>query len=439
MPDLRVKFEPSLRSVSPERLNQVTADDWTFVGQNWLSFLQDIDVPSFAGGQVELQFAIVESGQEAIAVCPMYREHGLFRHFYFKHFFEEGVAEPSERLEKIARFVSRFERVLDWLRCSLDDVLYVSSPMSYRTQIAIAPDSPYPLEHIYGSLVTSLQNRARELGQPVCFTSVAEDDAVLSRCLEQAGFLRVFYGYDNLIDLSKCRSFDDYLQSFKPKSRATLRKERRRIAASPVTIQPLSRIDEHASTISELYTATYRKHGATFWNHPPEFWSNLSRHLGESAEVLIAEHEGRPIGFSLLLKSDSQQEQWLYRIGRDEGCQEATDVYFDLAFYQPIERAIQRGYKHYWVGPGGYEAKFRRGAVQVPFYSWFWMPKKRDRWFLSDYLTRCGDEIRQGMEQDMSQPVRVRVVGGTERACQPGSDECAANVHSTAEPSVATT
>jgi predicted N-acyltransferase len=376
--------------------------------------VEELDLSSIVGGTVDLQFVIVEDQGTPVAITPLTSARGAnvvatynFRRYYFKYFFQEDVQERTPQLERTAKFVAAYQRVLDWLRCSLDGSFSVSSPLSYRTQVAIAGESGRSAEQIHRTLVSALQRRARELGKPVCYFAVGDDEQVLSRCLAEAGFLRVFATYDNRIDLSKFHTFDDYLQTFKPKSRWTLRKERKKLAASSIKIETVSDVAPHAEALSRFYAATYAKHSPSYLNHSPDFWIQLSRHLGDRAELLLASDNGQPIGFSLLLKCHKQQEQWLYRIGRDYGYSESAPFYFDLAFYQPLERAIQAGYKQYWLGPGGYDAKHRRGAQQVPFYSWFWFPKKRDRWLLSDYLKRFGEAVRQGIERQTSQPLRL--------------------------------
>jgi predicted N-acyltransferase len=414
MTDLRVRYEPSLRSLSASRIAAITSAELAFASCEWLQMVERLDLATIVGGEVDLQYAIVEEQGTPVAICPLTSARGAevvatynFRRYYFKYFFREDVQERTPQLERTARFVSAYERVLDWLRCSLDGLFSVSNPLSYRTQVAIAGDAGCSVEQVHRTLVSALQRRAHDLGRPVCYFAVAEDDDILSRCLADAGFLRVFATYDNRVDLSKCRSFDDYLQTFRPKSRWTLRKERKKLAASSVTIEPISDIAARADAMTRFYAATYAKHSPSYLNHPPDFWVRLSQHLGQRMEVLWAADKGQPVGFSILLKCDKQQEQWLYRIGRDYAYSDTTPLYFELAFYQPIERAIQSGYKQYWLGPGGYDAKRRRGAEQVPFYSWFWFPKKRDRWFLSDYLKRFGEAIRQGIERQACQPLRL--------------------------------
>ncbi len=414
MSELRVKFERSLRSVPESRLAAITAQELAFANRDWLRMLEQLDLSSIVGGEVDLQFAVVEAGNVPVAVCPIVSARGPdvvasynFRRYYFKHFFREIPNENSKKTARIARFAAMYERLLDGLRCSLDEIDCVCSPLSYRTQLAMAGDAACSPHEISRALISGLQGRAYDVGQPVCFYSVGEDDEVLSRDLEEAGFLRVFGIYDNYINLSGFRSFDDYLQTFKSKTRWRLRNERRKVSASGVAIRSVSDIDEYAETISRQYTATYSKYGPSYLKHPADFWVSLSRFLGDRLEVVLATRESRHVAVSLLLKCEKQREMWLYRIGRDYDVPDGSSLYFDMAFYQPIERAIQCGYQRYWLGPGGYEAKLRRGAVPVPFYSWYWFPKKRDRWLLSGYLSRFGEGLRQEIGRQMSHPAQV--------------------------------
>jgi hypothetical protein len=74
--------------------------------------------------------------------------------------------------------------------------------------------------------------------------------------------------------------------------------------------------------------------------------------------------------------SDVRREICAYKIGRRYDCGlDRVPFYFDLSIYEPVRRAIELGYRTYWLGPGAYETKCRRGAEQIPLYNYCWFPR----------------------------------------------------------------
>lgn len=169
----------------------------------------------------------------------------------------------------------------------------------------------------------------------------------------------------------------------------------------------VSDLASRAEEFTELYNLTYAKYGDSYFRQPPEFWRTLQATLGSSVEAIVARREDQLVGFSILLKSERRGEMWTYRIGRrDDPALRSVPYYFALSFYGPIQRAIELGYRRLWLGPASYEAKSVRGAEQVPLYSYFWFPRRWDRWFLLPYLQIFGKVTREQIAQSLDRPIR---------------------------------
>lgn len=74
MATLRTILAPDLASVSADAFEEITADGHVFASAAWYRLLEQLDLSSLIGGQVELQFAIVTADDAPVAVCPVLRK-----------------------------------------------------------------------------------------------------------------------------------------------------------------------------------------------------------------------------------------------------------------------------------------------------------------------------------------------------------------------------
>ena len=430
---LRTTIESSLDSISSERLGTITSEGQMFATAGWFRLMQRIDMSELAHGSLELKFAVVAADGIPVSICPVIRARGpnllatySFRRYYFDVWIEM-VRGASNGFTKAARrradAASAYLRLLELTRCSLDDHLVVSNPFSYRAQVPVAPDSPVPRRAIYTELVSALQEYARDLNRPLSFVWVEGERNELRGTLQQAGWQPVLAMYDNYIPLDNIASLDDYVATLNSKNRWGLRREIKRGLSSRIQIRVERDFARHSETMSRLYRQTYLKHSSEILHQPPAFWAAIAEYLGENAEALFALDGDRIVGFSLLLRNERERELWFYRIGREY---EEVDgsPYFWLAFYGVIQRAIESGCRTLWLGPGGYEAKLRRGAFQTPLENWHWFPKRRDRWLLPRYLHRFGEAVPRVIETDAKRPLRFQAACGNRGSVQPGCRDC---------------
>jgi predicted N-acyltransferase len=258
------------------------------------------------------------------------------------------------------------------------------SPLSWRGDIALARLSAEDEQVVRDAVIAALQDVAREEKLPLCFFGVQEDKTELRRALAQQGFAELFLVYDHLLHVPG-RSFTDYLDQFRSDARRLVNREIKQARDAGVRFELTQDFGRVSARLAELREATYSKHGEDYLNYSAAFWAALERYVAPRAEAIIAYCGRELIGFSLLL--NKQQELWFATIGRVyEGDGERAPVYFNLAFYEPVKRALALGAKRIWFGPGASEAKRRRGARGCVLYSFLWFPRRWSRALLMPYL-----------------------------------------------------
>ncbi len=415
--ELRTSIRQSLAGLSDESLSVIAADGDPFASIRWYRLLERLDLPAITSGDVDLKFAVVSAAGAPVAVCPVLRARGasLFeiyslRRYYFEIWIEHVRSTRPEwaaRNEWFLALVGGYRRFLQLTGCSLDDYLLVFSPLTYKTQVSMAAMSPDRRTEVLSHLLAALKLHARQEGRPLWFLSVDDENSALSESLEAAQFQRVFFTHNTRIDLSRFDSFHQYLQAFSSNTRKTIRREMRQNAAAGIRFRWVDDISRYAAEFSRLGLNTSLQYPASYLRIAPDFWTKMSEELPASAGAIVAEHEGRLVGFSLIITSQDGQLMRGYRLGRQYDCGlDSVPFYFGLAFYEPIRWGIEHGFRELWLGPGNYPAKTGRGAEPTPLYSYFWFPLRRDRRLLQSYLRECGEVARQEQRKECRHPHR---------------------------------
>jgi len=398
---LSTTIQPSLATLPDDCLQQLTSECGFFASLPWFRALERLDLSTSIGRDSRLQFAIVSSDDRPVAVCPLIRARGRdgdvgysFRRCYFEDWMDMALqAAPGHaaNLERGFRWIRRYLRMLEWTNCSLDDYLVACSPLSPKMQLPIAPMPLDERDRVIDHLIEALQQYAQRQGRPLWFQGL-EHQSPLAHRLNATDFQRIFFVYDTKIDLSEFETVDDYLSSFGSKSRRkSLRREVRQIAASDIEFRFVDDFTAYADEFSNLHHQTNVKYARSAAPSPPDTWANIGKALGCSTEAMLAEHQGRLIGFSLLLKDESRREMVNYEGGRVyDGTLEDVPYYFELLCYGPIRRCLELGYNTLWTGPLAYGPKVGRGAEQIPLDNYFWFPQRRDRWLVQRYLDEFG-------------------------------------------------
>lgn len=161
-------------------------------------------------------------------------------------------------------------------------------------------------------------------------------------------------------------SFEDYLGRFRAPLRKQVRKERRKVQQSAVSVvvkegHELS--DEDVNALCQFYFDTCHKRGSGPYLTESFFEELKSTAMAKHVVAVLAYRGGTPIAGTL----NFQKGKRLY--GRYWGCLEEHDsLHFECCYYALIERAIDQGLSHFEAGAQGTH-KLRRGLMPVEIHS----------------------------------------------------------------------
>lgn len=391
------RIEESLFGYPEQQIESVSRNASIFFDLRWFRFLESLDLSQVMGGDVTFHYVVVtcrENGQLA-AICPFLicRNPNIYFLYSLDKYFFLNWAEEAARVdpERAGRY-----RILVWLTrlyraliqaagVRTDGWILAVSPLSHRGGIAIDPStSPEQSREMIHLVVERLKEQGRQETLPVCFFGIEERQTQLRSSLCENGFQELFLVYDHAIPVSNLETMDEYLQRFRSSGRRLLRKEMNAPSDNGIRFESVHDLSLYRSEIAECYERTYNRYGSEHFHHCETFWDKLGRYLYPNAEAVIAFEEDRVLGFSLLL---GKKDLWFYRVGRcyDVIAKRAA-IYFNLAFYEPLKRALVEPYGQIWLGAGASETKGRRGGISHALYSHVWFPRKRERLLLMPYL-----------------------------------------------------
>jgi predicted N-acyltransferase len=171
-------------------------------------------------------------------------------------------------------------------------------------------------------------------------------------------------------------SFDDWLAALPSKKRTQIRRERRAPALDGISIRTVRgdelhrRPAEWARRVFELYAANCEKHfwGGAYLNQ--RFYERVFTAMPESAEVVVAERDGRVIAGAFNLATPS------HLFGRYWGClEEHPFLHFNVCIYHSVAECIARGVQVFEGGAGG-EHKLARGFDPSLVYTSYLLPHR---------------------------------------------------------------
>jgi len=189
----------------------------------------------------------------------------------------------------------------------------------------------------------------------------------LSTDLAQWGFQRISLYPDCFLDL-EWESFDQYVKSFRSKQRRNIRTEIKRFHSKGLQIQFYESFDLN-TWIDELIrleinVAAKYDHSVLDSEVFRQWYKQVIGNMLGQARLFVAYKESQPVGFTLLLQKGNTYYVKLYGLDYDQADQ--SFAYFNLVFYAPIQQAIAQGITRIYFGPGGYEAKLKRGCHVEP-------------------------------------------------------------------------
>ena len=188
--------------------------------------------------------------------------------------------------------------------------------------------------------------------------------------------------------------FDAFLAALSSRKRKAIRKERRRVAESGITLRALRGAEiepRHWNAFFGFYMATAdRKWGQAYLTR--EFFHQLGRDLGDQVILIVADYEGELVAGALNLCSGDTL------FGRNWGSLgRFRFLHFETCYYQAIDYAIRHGLR--WVEAGAQgEHKIQRGYLPTATYSAHWIGDPGFRDAVEHFLER----ERAAMEQEIA-------------------------------------
>lgn len=180
------------------------------------------------------------------------------------------------------------------------------------------------------------------------------------------------------------RDFDDFLARFRSAKRKELRRERRQVAASGLTIRrhPGSEIDERLwERLHALTARSFHLRGNPHYLSA-ECYRLLGARLGDALQAFVAWDGDRPVACALCFDSDDAL------FGRYWGTEvDLPGLHFELCYYQGIEYCIEHGRARFEPGAQG-EHKLARGFDPVRTVSAHWVRDSAFRAPIADWCRR---------------------------------------------------
>jgi predicted N-acyltransferase len=267
----------------------------------------------------------------------------------------------------IIPFLHRLLNVSQRLGLYKNNVLLCYSPACCRTKILF--DKNYNDTSVLSLLSKKIDNICKE--QKVLFSSflfVSEFDELLMKNLEHLNYMKFPNIVTFYLDLS-WSNFDDYLNSLKPGMRKKIRREIKKCSDNGVTIKEEHITENIADKLSELEAIVSSKYDPTSNNKlPSSFFLTLQKYAKDKIRLFVARKNDEVIGFSLLLQHKELLDVYMY--GSDYTAQTNTFfTYFNLAYYKPIQLAIDEKIKKIYFRYLNEKVRLDRGCRPEQTYS----------------------------------------------------------------------
>jgi predicted N-acyltransferase len=211
-----------------------------------------------------------------------------------------------------------------------------------------------------------LVERAEELGRHlgaacISFLYVDDRDTCLRSVLAARGYASHVSSTYSWLEVP-AGGFDGYLRMLTRHRRETVRAERRRMAAAGVSVAVEPLTARAIPRLAWLETQLFAKYGLSSWDplESQRAFEAVRGELGEAALVSMARDGDEVRGFVLLMR---WQDAWYaWRGGFDYEFQGRLPLYFETAYYRPVESAPAFGVRVIYYGVGSAATKRSRGC-----------------------------------------------------------------------------
>ncbi len=351
-----VKVLGGIGDVPPAEWDVCAGTANPFLSHAFLSALEDSGAVAAEAGWLPRHLAVEDADGRLVGAMPLY----LKGHSYGEYVFDWAWADAYERAG--GRYFPKL----------LSAVPFTPVP---GPRMLVRPDADRArVEEVLAGGLVGLMER---LGV----------SSVHANFLQRTG-LQYHWSNDGYAD------FDAFLAALSSRKRKAIRKERREVAETGLTIRRLTGSaieDRHWDAFFRFYVDTSdRKWGSPYLNR--RFFDLLGERLSERILLVVAERDGTPVAGALNLIGDDT----LY--GRNWGCVEDHPfLHFEACYYQAIEFAIERGLAKVEAGAQG-PHKLQRGYLPVETYSAHLIADPRLRDAIADFLRRERRQVTRERE-----------------------------------------
>lgn len=162
-------------------------------------------------------------------------------------------------------------------------------------------------------------------------------------------------------------SFEEYVRWLPHGRRPDVRRSRRRFLqrAEDVREQPLT---DAAMDAAPLIAQTEKRYGRDIQpEQVASYLMLLGTYLDDDCFALVARKNGRPVASSIILACG---DRWIVRAwGCDYAALGDEELYFNLVYYEPVARAIERGAGLIDFSVGTIRTKTWRGCATEPLHT----------------------------------------------------------------------
>lgn len=331
----RVDLITSVTSLSANEWDGIFNDHYPFTRYHFfLALEQGRSIGPQTGWHP--QYAVVRNADnEAVAIMPWFKK----THSYGEYFFDWAFAEAYERYG--LRYYPKLINGIPFTPCS-------GPRLGLRDDVKIADVLP---------LIEAELIKHHDVSNLQCLYVTPE----LSGALQNDGWWQR-YDIQFLWHNRNYQSFDDFLAQLVSRKRKSIRKERRRIVDSGITMKTLpgETVDETFwQQFSHFYQRTYLKRSGHTGYLTAATLRQWGHQLADQIVIFAAYHNEQLIAASLcFVGSDT-----LY--GRYWGCVDEMEfLHFEACYYQGIAYCIEHGLGYFDAGAQG-EHKLHRGFEPI--------------------------------------------------------------------------
>lgn len=260
--------------------------------------------------------------------------------------------------------LGRFASQMTSLRYLLPSTLLLKAPLSNDSPLECVGETTEARERVMDALLTELVNYVRSRGLALAITGVQDAHQELISLLQRRGFSSSASGATTVLDVG-WTSWKEYVQCAGRTSRrasATIRREVNAASRAGLEFRRWDPEHEPAAPLHALLEGHWKRYSGTEASFPytEHFLEQLQAGLGDRLHLLIVSRNGVAHGMVVFIIQG--QTGYVTYMGVDEKGVETGFPYFNLAFYEPIRRAVELDVSSLLLGATAYAAKIKRGC-----------------------------------------------------------------------------